>query len=300
MVAASVSGTRGGAYAEAYCLQPNGYVTLPTVSSYGGSPSVNPIKELVLSETLANLNISYYYYGDYGGGDEGCTEIDASARTKAGKFFSRTSQICLDGFDSALICIVSSTGGYIFECPDTSILAVSTVEPSDFFDDRISVTPKKDSGLWGKTPSRVKLNLSDCRGTYTSFQQFTETKCGANPTLRYNFFHAPGSTMGLGYFDSEPCGNFDLTAVTNYKGEPMCELGKSYPLSLSLNYCNLVESMPPSTTPTVSPPKAPTVSPSADDKSDNSSSSNTLRRSGENLPMLTLLVVFIAFLFFGV
>ena len=287
MVAASVSGTRGGAYAEAYCLQPNGYVTLPTVSSYGGAPSVNPIKELIFSEALANVNNSYYYYGDYGGGDEGCTKIDASARTKAGKFFSRTSQICLDGFDSALICIVSSTGGYTFECPDTSILAVSTMEPSDIFDDRISVTPKEDFDLWGKKPSAVKLNISGCIGTYTSFQQFLENQCGQ---LRYNFFHAPGSTMGLGYFDSEPCGNFDLT-------ELRCELGKSYPLSLSLNYCNLVGSMPPSS---MSPSTVPTVFPSSDDKSDNSSPSNSLPRSGANLSMLTLLVVFLSYVFFGV
>ena len=301
MVAATVSytrttsGPRGGSYAEAFCLQPNGYLTLPAVSSYsGGSPSVNPIKEVILSQSSANLDLSYYYYGDYGdyGADEGCTKINASARTAAGKFFSRTSQICLDGFDSALICAFSSTGSYTFECPDTSILAVSTPQPSNLLYDRISVTPKKASGLWGKTPSKVRLNISGCRGYYNSFQQFLETSCGQ---LKYHFFHAPRSSMGLGYFESEPCGNKDLTASTSFRGEDDCELGNGIYPSSSLNYCNLVGSMPPSTAPpSVYPSKAPTVFHSSDEKSD-TSSSNTLPRV-----LGPLLVVFIACLFVGV
>lgn len=283
MVAASVSGTFGGAYAEAYCLQPNGYVTLPSVSSYGGSPTVDPITQVILSEASANFGGSFYFYE----GDEGCTQIDASARTKGGTYFSRTSEICQDGFDSALICIVGRTGGYTFECPDSSILAVSTMEPIEFFDDRISVTPKKASGLWGKVPSAVKLNIRGCISRYSSFGQFTETRCGGQ--LRYHFFHAPGSTMGLGYFISEPCGSIELTDYGSFSG--YCELGNSYPLSsasASLQYCKLVRTMPPLT--------APTGSPFSDGKSNDysSTSSNALPRSEVPniiIPMLALVVV---------
>jgi hypothetical protein len=289
MVAASVSGTFGGAYAEAYCLQPNGYVTLPSVSSYGGSPTVDPITQVILSEASANFGGSFYFYEEI---VEGCTQIDASARTKEGTYFSRTSEICQDGFDSALICIVGRTGGYTFECPDSSILAVSTMEPIEFFDDRISVTPKKASGLWGKVPSAVKLNIRGCISRYSSFGQFTETRCDGQ--LRYHFFHAPGSTMGLGYFNSEPCGSIELTDYGSFSG--YCELGNSYPLSsasASLQYCNLVRTMPPLTAPT----ESPTGSPFSDGKSNDysSTSSNALPRSEVHnniiIPMLALVVV---------